>query len=124
MGWSGFFLWGLMAVVAWRFLWNMFGFEEISVAPGALTITKRLFFLHRTSRCEGSKIDWVAYHPHAYRSPAGIGVLVKDNLMPVGVGYDLGPEDAENVLQGIKSNAPWLGTRVRGTTETSFYKLN
>jgi hypothetical protein len=123
MGWSGIVLWGMMGFILWRFAWNLFGFEEIAVAPQTLTITKRLLFLHRTRRCNSSEVDWIAYHPHAYRSPAGIGVLLKDNVMPFGIAYELKPADAETVLQAIKSNAPWLAARVRGTSETSFYKL-
>jgi len=123
IGWAGIFLWAMLGYLVWRFFWNLFGFEEIACTPSAVTITKRLWFWHKTRRCESDNVDWIAYHPRAYRSPPGIGILLKDHVMPVGVAYDLGPSNAEAVLSTIKKNAPWLGSRVRGTSETSFYKL-
>jgi hypothetical protein len=89
-----------------------------------MTITKRMLFWHRTRRYEGRNIDWIAYHRSAYRSPPGIGVMLKDKMSPFGVAYDIDPENAETTLQAIKAGAPWLGTRVRGTNELSYYKLS
>jgi hypothetical protein len=122
LGWAGFFLWGLLGYVAWRFAWNLFGVEEIAADREALTVTKRLLFWYKTRRCSCGDIDWIAYHPSAYRSPAGIGILLKDKMNPFGIGFDLEPADAESILQALKSIAG-LGAKARGTTELSWYKL-
>ena len=122
LGWSGLFLWGVMGYLVWRFVWNLFGIEEVEVNYAALTITSRVLLFHRTRRFDSADVDWIAYHPRAYRSPSGIGILVKDKVMPFQIAYDLGPEDAETALQAIKSNIPGLSSRVRGLSETSFYK--
>jgi hypothetical protein len=122
LGWAGLLLWAMLSYLVWRFFWNLFGFEEIACTLDAVTITRRLWFWRKMRRCGNSNIDWIAYHPQAYRSPPGIGILLKDHVMPFGVAYDLGLNDAETVLSAIKKNAPWLGPRVRGTADTSFYK--
>ena len=69
-----------------------------------------------------TQIDWIAYHPYlSYKYPACIGILTKDVVMPRQIGQGIGPTEAESVLQALKSSAPWLRSRVHGTTETSFY---
>jgi hypothetical protein len=93
-GWAGLFLWAMMGYLVWRFLWNLFGFEEIVVTQGALTINKRMLLWRTTRHCDGNNVDWIAYHLSAYRSPPGIGVLLKDKVSPFGVAYDIGPDDA------------------------------
>jgi hypothetical protein len=123
-GWGGLPIYAMAAYLAWRLLWNLFGFEQVVVGPDALVVTKRMLLWCRVRRCEGANIDWIAYHRSAYRSPSGIGLMLKDKMQPFGLAYDLSPEDAENVLQVLKSVAPWLGTRVRLTSELSYYKMS
>ena len=123
MGWSGAVIWVMLAYMAWRFLWNLFGVEEITLTSEALTFTNRLFFLHRTKRSNGQDINWIAYHPVAYRARSGIGVLLKDRGTTFDFGKDLSLEEATKVIDVMKANAPWLGSRLKGTSELSYYKL-
>jgi hypothetical protein len=123
IGWAGFFVWGLMLWLVWRMIWGAFGEEIICAETSTVSITSQVLGLHRTRRFESKDVEWMAYHPHAYRAASGIGLMLKSRLTPFQFGRELKPADAECLLQAMKTNVGWLAEKVKGATETSFYQL-
>jgi hypothetical protein len=113
MGWGGFFLWVLSAWVAWQFVWNALGFENIDAQLSGIRVTSRVLFFHRTRWFAKESVESIAYHPHAYRSPAGIGMMVKDRLLPFQFGRELDPTEANILLQALETNVGWIRDKLR-----------
>jgi hypothetical protein len=122
--WAGFVLWIMLLWLAWRLLWSWLGSEKIDADVSSFRITSEVLGLHRTRRFESQDVEWIAYHPRAYRSAAGIGLLRKNTGMPVEFGRELEPAEAECLLQALKHIGGGLADKVRGITETSYYRPN
>jgi hypothetical protein len=112
-GWAAFFIWGLFTWLVWNFRWNAFGEENINAGLAGIEISSRVLFLQRTRRFAKETIESLAYHPHAYRSPAGIGMMVKDRLIPFQFAKNLEPKDAEVLLNDLKANVEWAANKIR-----------
>ena len=122
--WGGFVLWIMLLWLVWRLLWSWFGSEKIDADASSFRITSEILGLHRTRRFDNQDVVWIAYHPRAYRSAAGIGLLLKDRGTTFEFGRELEPAEAECLLQALKRISGGLGDKVRGITETSYYRLN
>jgi hypothetical protein len=113
MGWAALFIWGMFTWLVWNFVWNTFGEENINAGLSGIEITSKVLFLRHTRRFAKDTVESLAYHSHAYRSPAGIGMMVRDKLLPFQFAKNLGPEEANTLLSAFKKNVGWIADKVQ-----------